>query len=331
MFGSRGENAMIGRLLILATTVALALCGACRAEDYPDRPVHIVVGYGAGGPDTTARLLAAQLTAQTGKRFLVDNKPGSSGVIGAEFVAKSRPDGYTLLVAASSLASLPSLQKKPPFDVLKSFAPISQVAEPEASFLVVAPALPVRTLKEFVAYARDPKNRVAYASTGIGTGAHLRMALFASANRLTMLHAPFKGGGEALVSVMGNQTQALFLPTTQALPLIKAGKVRALAYDYAARNPLAPEVPTMAEAGAAPTQFGAGWHGLLAPAGVPRPVQLWLEAQARKAVATPSVREKLESLGLVPVGGSSEAFAAVLATSVREQAAAARAAGIKPQ
>jgi tripartite-type tricarboxylate transporter receptor subunit TctC len=309
----------------------MALGGPCLADTYPDRPVHIVVGFGVGGPDTTARLLAAQLGAQTGKRFLVDNKPGSSGVIGAEFVAKSRPDGYTLLVAPASLASLPSLQKRLPFDVPKSFTPISQIAESEASFFVVTPSLPVKTLKDFIAYAKDPKNHVTYASTGIGTGSHLRMALFSEANHVPMIHVPFKSPGEAVVSVMGGQTQALFLTTTQALPLIKAGKVRALAYDYPKRADFWPNVPTMSEAGAAPTHLDSGWHGLLAPAGTPQPVVKWLEAEVRKAIATPDMQTKLRNLGLNPVGGSSADFAKVLTTSVADQGSAARAAGIKPQ
>jgi tripartite-type tricarboxylate transporter receptor subunit TctC len=301
------------------------------ADTYPDRPVHIVVGFGVGGPDTTARILAAQLTAQDGKRFLIDNKPGSSGVIGADFVARSRPDGYTLLIAPASLTTLPSLQKRLPFDVLKSFTPISQIAESEASFFVITPALPAKTLKEFIAYAKDPKNHVTYASTGIGTGSHLRMALFAAANHVPMLHVPFKSPGEALVSVMGGQTQALFMTTTQALPLIKAGKVRALAYDYPTRAEFWPQVPTMTEAGSAPTHLDSGWHGILAPAGTPRPVVQWLEGEIRKAVANPQVQARLKNLGLKPVGGSSADFAKVLAASVRDQGVAARAAGIKPQ
>jgi tripartite-type tricarboxylate transporter receptor subunit TctC len=316
---------------VLAALAVLILSSPSWAQDYPDRPVHIVVGFGVGGPDTTARLLAAQLSAQTGKRFLVDNKPGSSGVIGADYVAHARPDGYTLLVAPASLASLPSLQKNLPFDVLKSFTPISQIAESEASFLVVPPTLPVKTLKEFIAYAKDPKNHVSYASTGIGTGSHLRMALFSSANGIHMLHVPFKSPGEAVVSVMGGQSQALFLTTTQALPLIKAGKIRALAYDYPTRAEFLPGVPTMTEAGSAPTHLDSGWHGLLAPANTPAAAVKWLETETRKAIATPDMRKRLQNLGLTPVGGTSAQFAKVLATSVTDQGNAARAAGIKPQ
>jgi tripartite-type tricarboxylate transporter receptor subunit TctC len=293
--------------------------------------VHIVVGFGVGGPDTTARLLAAQLTAQTGQRFLVDNKPGSSGVIGAEFVAKAPPDGYTLLVAPASLTSLPSLQKQLPFDLHKSFTPVSQIAASEASFFVVPPSLPVKNLKEFIAYAKNPKNHVTYASSGIGTGSHLRMALFSSTNTAPMVHVPFKSPGEALVSVMGGETQASFMTTTQALPLIKAGKVKALAYDYPARASFLSSVPTMTEAGSAPSELNSGWHGLFVPANTPATVVNWLEAEVRKAVATPDIQKKLTGLGLIPVGGTSAEFRQVFEKSIKDMANAARAAGIQPR
>ena len=311
---------------------ALAASGCAPAEKpYPSRPVHIVVGFGVGGPDTTARLLAAQLSAQSGQRFLVDNKPGSSGVIGAEFVAKAPADGYTLLVAPASLTSLPSLKKTMPFDVQKDLMPISQIGRSEASFLLVSPKLPVKTLKEFIDYTKNPANHLAYASTGIGTGSHLRMAVFSKANGAPMLHVPFKSPGEAAVSVMGGETQALFLTTTQALPLIKAGKVRALAYDYPKRADFLPDIPTMTEAGAAPTDLDSGWNGVFAPAGTPDSVVKYLEAEIRKAVATPEMQKRLTALGLEPVGGSSEDFRQVVAKSMADMARAAKAADITPQ
>lgn len=319
------------RVLIAAISLTVLTSSAAVAQTYPDRPVHIVVGFGVGGPDTTARLLAAQLTEQTGKRFLVDNKPGSSGVIGAEFVAKAKPDGYTLLIAPASIASLPSLRKTLSFDVLKSFKPITQITASEASFLVVPPSLPVKTLKELIAYAKDPKNHVTYASTGIGTGSHLRMALFSSSHGARMVHVPFKSPGEALVSIMGGETQALFMTTTQALPLIKAGKVRALAYDYPTRASFLPQVPTMTEAGAAPSELDSGWHGLLAPANTPEPIVKWLEAEVRKAMATPKMKQRLTNLGVSPVGSTSAEFQQVLTKAVKEMGNAVRAAGIKPQ
>ncbi len=308
----------------------LALGGTAGAQDYPTRPVHLIVGFGAGGPDTTARILAAQLATQTGgKRFLVENKPGSSGQIGAEYVARAAPDGYTLLVTTASIASLPSLQKRLSFDVVKSFTPISQIASSEASFLLVNPNHPAKTLQELMAYGRDPKNKLLYASTGIGTGSHLRMALFAKANNVPMQHVPFKSPGEAAVSVIGGETHTLFLTSTQALPLIKSGKARALAYDYPTRADFMPDVPTMKEAGSEPTDLDSGWHGLMGPANLPAPIAKWLEAEVRKALAVPEVREKLINLGLTPVGSSSEEFGTALVTAVKSMGDAARAAGIE--
>jgi tripartite-type tricarboxylate transporter receptor subunit TctC len=323
------------RILIAVSAAVASLLALCNPSwsqtTYPDHPVRVVIGFGVGGPDTTARLIAAQLSTQMGQRFFVDNKPGSSGVIGAQVVSEAAPDGYTLLVAPASLASLPSLVKKLPFDVLKSFVPVSQIAASEASFLLVTPSLPVKDLKEFMAYAKDPKNNVDYASTGIGTGSHLRMALFASANGLTMEHVPYKSPGEAAVSVMAGETKALFLTTTQALPLIKAGKLRAIAYDYPTRDEFMPDVPTMREGGAAPTDLDSGWHGVFAPANTPEPIVKKLEAEIRKAVAMPEIKEKLTNLGLIPVGSSSEEFQQVMANAVKGMGEAARAAGIEPQ
>ena len=321
--------------VLTATCFALLVimsagCADSGDQPYPNRPVHFVVGFGVGGPDTTARLLAAQLSEQTGRRFLVENKPGSTGVIAAEYVATSAPDGYTLLVAPASLASLPSLKRDLPFDVPASFIPISQIASSEASFLVVPPSLPVGNLQEFIEYARSPDNRVTYASTGIGTGSHLRMALFSSANDVPMQHVPFKSPGEAVVSVMGGETQALFLTTTQALPLIKSGKIRALAYDYSSRAEFLPDVPTMAEAGSAATQLDSGWHGVFAPAGTPEAITSWLESEIRAAIAVPEVTERLTGLGLTPVGNTAPEFLEVVTKAVEEMGAAARAASIQP-
>jgi tripartite-type tricarboxylate transporter receptor subunit TctC len=321
--------------VLTAAAIALAalLSASCAPKEkpYPNRPVHIVVGFAVGGPDTTARLLATQLGIQTGQRFLVDNKPGASGMIGSEFVAKAPADGYTLLMAPASLTSLPSLKKDMPFDVQKDLIPVSQIGRTEASFLVVSTKLPVKTLKEFIDYTKNPANHVAYASTGIGTGSHLRMAVFSKANGAPMLHVPYKSPGEAAVSVMGGETQALFLTASQALPYIKGGKVRALAYDYATRAAFMPDVPTMSEAGAAPTDLDSGFNGLFVPKGTPEAVVRYLEAEVRKAVATPDMQKRLTALGLEPVGGTSDEFRQVVAKSMSDMARAAKAADITPQ
>jgi tripartite-type tricarboxylate transporter receptor subunit TctC len=321
---------MILRVAFAALLAAVSW-NASFAQGYPDKAVHIIVGFGPGGPDTNARIVAGQLQAQTGKTFIVENKPGSAGVIGAEYVAKSKPDGYTLLATSASIASLPSQFAKLPFDVLKDFIPISMISQSEASFLVVAPNLPVKNVKEFIAYAKDPKNRVVYGTSGIGTGSHLRMALFAKANNINLIHAPFKSPGEAVTALMGGEIAAMFVTVSQGLPVIKAGKVRAIGYDYDTRTSLAPDVPTLAEAGAQATDLDSGWSGLLAPAGTPPEVVAWLETEVRKAVQSPDVQAKLKNVGLIPVGGSSADYAKALKVAIESMSAASKAAGIEPK
>jgi tripartite-type tricarboxylate transporter receptor subunit TctC len=318
------------RMLIAAVT-ALVLSNTGWTQTYPARPVRIIVGFGTGGPDTTARLLAAQLTTQIGQSFIVDNRPGASGIIGADIVAKAAPDGYTLMVAPNSFAINPSTHKKLPFDLIKDFAPISHISSSEAAFLVVNPSLPVRNLKELIAYARKPENKVSYGSPGIGTGLHLRSALFSAKSGASMVHVPYNGAGPAITALMGGEVQVMFVTSTAALPLIKSGKLHALAYDNPTRADFLPDVPTMAEAGAPATQLGSGWHGLFAPAKTPAAIVARLESEVRKAIALPEVRERFVKLGLTPVGSTSAEFRVIVANTVKSMAEAARTAGIQPE
>ncbi len=319
------------RMLIGAALTALVLCNTGWSQTYPARPVRIVVGFGTGGPDTTARILAAQLTSQTGQPFVVDNRPGASGTIGAAIVAKAAPDGYTLLIAPNSFASTPSIYTKLPFDVIKDFTPVSHTSSSEAAFLVVHPSLPVQNLKELIAYARKPENKVSYGSPGIGSGIHLRGALFSAKSGANMVHVPYKGAGPAITGVLGGEVQVMFVTTTVALPLIKAGKLRALAYDYSTRADFLPSVPTMAEAGAPETQIGSGWHGLFAPAKTPAAIVTRLESEVRKAVALPEVQQQFTRLGLIPVGSTSAEFRAMVAKTVKSMREAVLASGIQPE
>lgn len=319
------------RMLIAASLTALALCNTGWSQTYPARPVRIVVGFGTGGPDTTARLLAAQLTSQIGQAFVVDNRPGASGTIGADIAAKAAPDGYTLLVAPNSFAINPSTFKKLPFDVIKDFTPVSHISSSQAAFLVVHPSLPVQNLKELIAYARKPENKVSYGSPGIGSGIHLRSALFSAKTGAAMVHVPYKGAGPAITGLLGGEVQVMFVTTTAALPLIKSGKLRALAYDYPTRADFLPSVPTMVEAGAPATQVGSGWHGMFAPAKTPAAIVARLESEVRKAIAVPEVRERFVKLGLTPVGGTSAEFRTLVANTVKSMAEAVRAAGIQPE
>lgn len=307
----------------------LALSSAAFAQTYPDRPVTIVVGFGPGGPDTNARLLAAQLSEQTGGTFVVENKPGAGSLIGTETVVRAEPDGYTLLMTSAALATLPALQKSLPFDPLTDLIPISLIARTEASFIVASPTLPVTSLEELLAYSKD--HTVAYASSGIGASSHLRMAVFAAANDLPLTHIPFKSTGESMASVINGETQLLFVTSSQAVPYITEGKVNALAYDNETRAEFLPDVPTIIEAGAKPTNMNSGWNGLLAPAGTPPEVVAWLEREVQIAIQDPEVQATLIGLGLEPVGSSGAEFAEALKVSVAGMAAAVEAAGIEAQ
>ncbi len=297
-------------------------------QQYPVRPIRLIVGaVPGGGQDITARIIAQKLSEYLGQPVVVENKAGAATMISGEAVARAKPDGYTLWLTASAMAINPSMYKKVPYDTIKDFAPISQViAMPNV--LVVHPSLPVKSVKEFIAYAESRPGQMNYASAGIGTAPHLSMELFLSMTGLKMVHVPYKGG--QVTEVVSGYVPVMMMNTLMAVPFIRSGTLRALGVTSGMRSASVPDIPTIAEAGV-PGYEAVQWYGILAPAGTPQEIITVLHENIVRALKDPGVKKLLMNDGAEPIGTSPEEFSALIRAEMEKWSKIIRSAGIAGQ
>lgn len=297
-------------------TLALGLSSTMTAwaQDYPNKPLRLIVPFApGGGNDTVARALATQLAASMGQPVVVDNKAGAGGVVGADLAAKAAPDGYTLFLGGvGSLAVNPHVFAKIPYDPFRDFAPVVLLAS-APSVVTVGPKVPFKTMADMTASARSQPGKINYASNGNGSSAHIATVLYESMAGVNMTHVPYKGLAPAMTDLLGGQVDVMFSSIVAIVPQIKAGKLRALAVTGSHRSPLLPDVPTVAETGLVGYEAGS-WYGLLVPAGTSPEIIKRLNAESVKALKLASVRDSLSGEGAEIVGSSPEEFARFIRT-----------------
>ena len=314
----------------LARILGAALLGlmpfVAPAQDYPRKPVRMIIPYPPGGPtDILGRIVAQNLTEKLGQQVVVENKPGASGMIGADLVAKAPPDGYTLLANASIHVINPSLYKNPTYDAIKDFTPVSLIADVPL-VLVVAPELPVKSVKDLIVLAKSSSGKLNFASSGNAAAPHLAGEAFKIATGVDMQHVPYKGSGPALTDLMGGQVQLMFDSLPSSISHVKSGKLRAIAVTTAKRSSALPNVPTIAESGVPGFDIST-WYGIWAPAGTPKEIVSKLSGEIAKIVKMPDVRERLAGLGAEPVGNSPDEFAAYCRSELAKWAKIVKASG----
>jgi tripartite-type tricarboxylate transporter receptor subunit TctC len=316
------------KTIFFAAALWLASTAAPMAQDYPTHTIKIIVPTGVGGiTDLLARMMGNSISDQLGQPVIIDNRPGAGGTIGTRIVAQSPPDGYTLLMAFPSHAANPALYLHLPYDSEKDFAPISMVTK-VSEILLVPNSSPAKSIPEFIELAR--KQQLNYASVGVGSLAHLATELFLATAHVKMTHIPYRSVPEAQQAVMSGSVAAFFDTPITALPQVKAGTVRALGISTRQRLAIAPDLPTIAEAGL-PEYEVTGWNGLLAPANTPRPIVDRLNKAIVTALQNPDVQKLLAEQGLEPAGNSPEEFAALMHADIEKWIRVTRDAGIQPQ
>ena len=309
-------------LWIFATALGLAAAGTAARAEFPDKPVRFILGFSpGGGVDIQARIVGDVLQRRWGQTIVIESRAGANGSIAAEFVSRAAPDGYTVAWVSNAHTATPSLLKLG-YDAIKSFAPITQVTR-TPDVLVVPSGFPAKTLREFIALARSKPGELNYASVGTGGAPFLEMEMLMKQTGIKLNHVPYKGGGDAVISVLAGTTQAYFGVMATMLGQIQAGQLRPLALSSHQRSPMLPDVPTVAEA-AGLERFDAAdsqWTGLLAPAGTPKPIVDKLHKDFAEALMSPEVQHRMAEVGFIPVASTPEEFTAMMVKDIPKWAA----------
>jgi len=315
----------------IPAVIALVFCaGICHAA-YPDRPIRLVVPAAPGGAiDVVGRIMGVKLSEVLAQNVVIDNRAGANNIIGTEIVARSVPDGYTLLITAGAHTINPAVYKKLPYDALRDFSPIGLICNSGGLVVVVHPSFGARTLAQLIDMARASPGKIAYGSAGFGNSTHLAAELFQMMANVKLIHVPYKGAGPAATDLLGGQIPLMFGPSPVVVPMVQAGRLRPLAFTGSKRSSQLPDVPTVDEAGVKGYE-NSGWYGMYGPRGMPRSAITRVNTAIRAIVQMPDTRERFTALNLEPIGGTPEEFAQFLKRDLEKYAAIAKAAGIKPE
>ena len=316
-------------MLVGGASAAFTSAGVSWAQDYPSKPVKILVSTAPGGmADTLGRLLASHLTQAMGQQFFVENRGGAGNIIGIDLVAKSPPDGYTLLVCAGTITINHIVYTKLPYDVVRDLVPITQLVS-VPNVLVVHPSQPYRTLADFIAAAKAKPGQINFASAGVGSNLHLSMELLKAMTGINVVHVPYKGVGPAMSDLVGGHVASMVSNVASARPHVMSGKLRALAVTSRNRAPALPDVPSMDEAGVKGYEV-LNWFGMFAPAGTPAPIVARMQAEAKAMLTAPDMQKRLASQGAQPIASTPSDFAAFVKSEIAQWSKIGRAAKIQP-
>jgi len=317
---------------LLLPLVAVAWSGAASAADYPSRPLRLVVSFPPGGSaDFQARILGTKLSEQLGQQFIIDNRPGGSGVVALETVAKSAPNGYTLLLGPmSGLTMNPAIFSKLPYDSVRDFVPISLTSRVTLA-LAASPSLPANSVKELIALAKASPGKLTYGSTGIGNVTHLAGEMLKSLAGINLVHVPYKGAGPQLIDVMSGNVSIGFTSLTGAIPHVRSGKLKGLVVTSKQRHSAAPDIPTVAEVGMPDIEICTGWFGILAPARTPKAVVSRLNSEIMRVINTPETQQRFLGQGLDPATSTPEEFSALIKSDLVRWAKIIKDAGVRAE